>query len=159
MDYIKPLHNDGTIADSLYKYIYPTSSTAPKFYGLPKIHKPDIPLRPITSSRGSITYNLSKHLAQILAPIVGKTDSFIKNSVHLVERLSGVKLEQDECILSYDVSALFTSVPVEESLNIILEKLTADTTLSERTVFTAQQVVDLLRIVLTTTCFKYNGDF
>ena len=94
-----------------------------------------------------------------MAPIVGKTDSFIKNSVHLVERLSGVKLEQDECILSYDVSALFTSVPVEESLNIILEKLTADTTLSERTVFTAQQVVDLLRIVLTTTYFKYNGDF
>ena len=31
-----------------------------KFYGLPKIHKAGIPLRPIVSSRGSITYGVAK---------------------------------------------------------------------------------------------------
>ena len=35
---------EGGITDHLYKKIYPTGSVAPKFYGLPKIHKRDIPL-------------------------------------------------------------------------------------------------------------------
>ena len=30
--------------------MYPTGCVPPKFYGLPKIHKPDTPLRPIVSS-------------------------------------------------------------------------------------------------------------
>ena len=37
------------------------------FYGLPKIHKPERPLRPITSSISSPTYAVSKHLVSILA--------------------------------------------------------------------------------------------
>ena len=31
--------------------MYPTGAVTPKFYGLPNIHKRDIPLRPIVSSR------------------------------------------------------------------------------------------------------------
>ena len=31
----------------------------PRLYGLPKIHKEDVPLRPIVSAIGSPTYNLS----------------------------------------------------------------------------------------------------
>ena len=35
-------------------------------YGLPKIHKPGNPLRPIVSSTGSVSYSLSKYLATLL---------------------------------------------------------------------------------------------
>ena len=35
-----------------YKAMYPTGCVPPKFYGLPKIHKPDTPLRPIVSVVG-----------------------------------------------------------------------------------------------------------
>ena len=45
----------------------------PEFYGLPKIHKNNNPLRPIVSSIGSITYESAKLLAKILGPLVGKT--------------------------------------------------------------------------------------
>ena len=41
-------------------------SLPPKFYGLPKIHNPDTPLRPIVSSCGSVTYGVAKELAKIL---------------------------------------------------------------------------------------------
>ena len=44
-----------------------------KFYGLPQIHKTGTPLRPIVSSRGSITYGLAKELAGIICPLVGKS--------------------------------------------------------------------------------------
>ena len=52
--------------------MYPTGCVPPKFYGLPKIHKPDTPLRPIVSSCGSVTYGVAKELAKILKPLVGK---------------------------------------------------------------------------------------
>ena len=38
----------------------PNDATTAKFYGLPKIHKENIPLRPKVSLPGSPTYDLSK---------------------------------------------------------------------------------------------------
>ena len=45
----------------------------PKLYGLPKLHKPGIPMRPIVSFCGSPTYQLSKHLTTILQPLTDIT--------------------------------------------------------------------------------------
>ena len=67
---LKKIKAEGGISDKLYKKIYPTGAVAPKFYGLPKIHKRDIPLRPIVSIRGSINYELVKKLSRILGPLV-----------------------------------------------------------------------------------------
>ena len=53
--------------------MYPIGSVPPKFYGLPKIHKPDTPLRPIVSSCGSVTYGVAKELAKILKSLVGRS--------------------------------------------------------------------------------------
>ena len=33
-------------SENTYKMMYPTGASAPKFYGLAKIHKKDVPLRP-----------------------------------------------------------------------------------------------------------------
>ena len=44
----------------------------PQVYGLPKIHKLDTPLRPIVSSCGSVTYGVTKELANILKSLDGK---------------------------------------------------------------------------------------
>ena len=63
---LKKIKAEGGINDNLYKKMYPTG--APKFYGLPKVHKRDISLRPIMSSRGSISYEGAKELARIIKP-------------------------------------------------------------------------------------------
>lgn len=55
----------------------------PQLYGLPKIHKTDIPLRPI----GSATYLLAREVARILTPLKGKCSSYIRNSSHFVEKI------------------------------------------------------------------------
>ena len=68
---LKNIKAEGGINDETYKRMYPTGAGSPKFYGLPKIHKPGIPLRPIVSSRGTVTYNSAKELAKILKPLVG----------------------------------------------------------------------------------------
>ena len=56
----------GQVNQATYKRLYPTCAIPFKCYGLPKIHKPGSPLRPIVSSRGSITYKVAKGLVSIL---------------------------------------------------------------------------------------------
>ena len=60
--------------------MYSTGCVPPKFSGLPKIHKPDTPLRPLVFSCGSVTYGVAKELAKILKPLVGKSPHTISTA-------------------------------------------------------------------------------
>ena len=111
----------------------PTSAVPLNFYGLPKIHKTGTPLRPIVSSRGSITYGVAKELSHIIKPLVGQSPHHLKNTQHFIQQLQGIRLQAGESITSYDVKALFTSVPVQPSIQIVKHRLQQDTTLPQRT--------------------------
>ena len=78
------------------KKLIPKNVIMPCIYGLPKIHKACIPHRPIVNTIGSPTYDMSKHLAMTLKPLVGKTFSFIKDSSQLVGRLKEWKVEEND---------------------------------------------------------------
>ena len=135
--------------------MYPTGCVPPKFYGLPKIHKPDSPLRPIVSSCGSVTYSVDKELAKILKPLVGKSPHHITSTQDFVEQAKQIKLQPGECLSSYDVSALFTSVPIDPALNIIKDLLDKDNTLKERTVMEVRDIILLLEFCLKNTYFSF----
>ena len=142
-----------------YKSMYPTGCVPPKFYGLPKIHKPDTPLRPIVSSCGSVTYGVAKELAKIVKPLVGKSPHHITSTQDFVEQARHIKLEPGECLSSYDVSALFTSVPIDPAFNIIKDLLDKDTILKERTVMEVVDIILLLEFCLKNTYFSFQGQF
>ena len=59
----------------------------------------------------------------------------------------------------YDVSALFTSVPIDPALNIIKDLLDKDTTLKERTVMEVGNIILLLEFCLKNTYFSFQGLF
>ena len=61
---LKSIKAEGGISETTYKRLYPTGATTPKYYGLPKVHKKDTPLRPIVSSIGSVTYETAKRVVQ-----------------------------------------------------------------------------------------------
>ncbi|XP_072016528.1 uncharacterized protein [Amphiura filiformis] len=159
VDQLKVLKDEEWIDFKLYRQLYPTTAVVPKFYGLPKVRKPSCPLRPIVASRGSITYDTAKFVANTLSPLVGKSERHLQNSEDLVNKISKFTLGPDECLVSFDVTALFTCVPVDESLVIVKDLLTADTTLESRTDLSPQQVTDLLSTCLKTTYFVYNDKF
>ena len=98
-------------------------------------------------------------MADFLAPLVGKTQHNITNSADLVQKLSDIVPQPDEILVSYDVTALFTSVPVTESIEIIRRRLQNDPTLPQRTTLSADHVCDLLACCLNTTYFTFEGNF
>ena len=53
--------------DSVYNQIRPTAAVTPTLYGLPEVHKDNVPLRPIICSIGSLTYQCVSWLSKSLA--------------------------------------------------------------------------------------------
>ena len=76
-----------------------------------------------------------------------------------MEQVKHIKLAPGECLSSYDVSALFTSVPVDPALNIINDLLEKDHTLKERTVMEVSDIILLLEFCLKNTCFSFQDQF
>ena len=156
---LKRVKNQTGLDSNTYKSMYPTGCVPPKFYGLTKIHKPDTPLRPIVSSCGSVTYGVAKELAKILKPLVGKSLHQITSTEDFVEQAKQIILEPGECLSSYDMSALFTSVPIDPALNIIKDLLDKDNTLKERTVMEVGDIILLLEFCLKNTYFSFQDQF
>ena len=69
-NFLYRLYKRGELDESTYKCIRPTGSNPSQMYGLPKIHKDGVPLRPIISQIGSYTYDLAKFLVPILSPLM-----------------------------------------------------------------------------------------
>ena len=131
----------------------------PQLLHLPKIHKPDTPLRPIVSSCGSVTYGVAKELAKILKPLVSKSPHHINSTQDFVEQVKHITLAPWECLSSFDVSALFTSVPIDPALKIIKDLLVKDPTLKDRTVIGIDDIILLLAFCLKNTHFSFQGQF
>ena len=112
---LKKIKLDTGLDDITYRRMYPTGTVIPKFYGLPKVHKENTPLRPIVSSIGSVSYGVAKEVARIIKPLVGATEYHVNNSMEFTEEIKKMKLEEGECLTSYDVSALFTSIPISSA--------------------------------------------
>ena len=53
---LKSLKSQEKIDENTYKQIRPNDASTAKFYGLPKIHKENIPLRPIVCISSRVTY-------------------------------------------------------------------------------------------------------
>ena len=70
---LRRIKRESGLEDSIYKQMYSMGYTSPKFYGLPKIHKANTPLRPIVSSRSSVIYGVANILAKILKSLVSKS--------------------------------------------------------------------------------------
>ena len=156
---LKTIKAEGGINYTIYRRLYPTGAGSPKYYGLLKVHKEGVPLRPVISSRGSVTYETAKELARFLKPLVGRSPHHIQNTQDFLKSIEGIQIELDECIMSYDVNALFTSIPIQPAVNIIKKHLEEDKDLHLRTTMTVKHISCLLEFCLRNTYFSFQGRF
>ena len=156
---LKMMKEERSIDDNTYKEVYPTGASAPKFYGLPKIHKEDVPLRPIVSSIGSVTYGVAKELSTIWKPLVGNSSYHVNNSREFAEEIRNIKLERGECLTSFDVTALYTSIPIADAIEVIQRRLEQDTELPRRTTWSTNNILKFLEFCLVNTYFLFDGQF
>jgi hypothetical protein len=152
-DIVKRMFENKYIEVALKKSLTTYNSVAPRIYGLPKVHKQDAPLRPIVSFIKAPMYNLSKFLANILT-CVSEDDINIRNSYDLVDRLSKIKLNPNDVLVSFDVVSLFTNVPVSLAIEVIDQRWNH---ISNYTSLSKDMFFEALKFCLTNGYCKYDN--
>ena len=102
----------------------PKGSSRPRMYGLPKIHKSTIPLRPILSMSGSPQYRVSVWLCKLLQSVLSLYSVHcVRDTFDFVELLSELSVPSEGCLCSFDVVSLFTNVPLSDTVDICADAL------------------------------------
>ena len=99
---IRGKSKDQVIDRYFYHRLYPGEATPCK-YGL-------------ISSTSSVPCSIPKHLAFILALLVGNTLHHKQNSTDFVKKIQHLKMSPSETIVSFDVTSLFTCMPISSAV-------------------------------------------
>ena len=112
-----------------YNKVYPTGLNAGKPYGTAKIHElPELgtfnqlPLRPIVSNIVTALYYLAKRLAKILAPL-SRSEYTVENTKDFVSFIKPQEIPPNHQPISFDVVSLFTSLPIDATIDIIIRRI------------------------------------
>ena len=128
-------------------------------------------MHPIISACGMSTYNLAKYLTKILKVYVGHTSSFVNDSIDLRDKLKSIKLQDNKELVSFDVSVLFTSIPINQALDVINQPIInhqTDMEFKSKVKQAWYEVADhldredamcLLKIVPNNCVFSFQGKF
>ena len=159
-DVLKRLNKEGRLSKKTLAALKSQvgESRSPLFYGKVKLHKEGAPLRPIVSSVGSCTYKVAKGIAKILAPYSQQVESCIRNTKDLMEEILTWKVEPDEVLVSFDVKSLYTSVPVDDALRVVEKSLGLDASLEDRCGYTKETVMDMLKVCLEISHFRFRNN-
>ena len=120
---LKTLNKEGKINHTLYEKLKPRGSQPARLYGLAKIHKPNTPVRPVLSMPGSAYHKIAVQVAEWLSVVPECQINASTKSIS--DTLKTITLAEDEEIVSFDVSSLYTNVPVLEAIETCTELLYA----------------------------------
>ena len=150
---LKQLKDRNIINGDTYNSLFSSGSSFGILYGLPKVHKENVPLRPILAAYNCPSFPLAKFLVPLLNNL--STNQYtLSNSSQFVPQI--LVQNPDNFMVSFDVCSLFTNVPLSETIDIILNKLFAsdDSFYQE---FDKGSFKKLLELAVLDTHFVFNG--
>ena len=160
-NYLKTLLKRGEITEEEEKLMRPKFAHIGRAHGLPKTHKTftNLPtFRPIIDTSNTPHYKMEKFLANLLNPLT-QNDHSAKDSFEASSRIQNISLtlfEQGYVFVSFDVVSLFTNVPLDRTIKIILKRSYEDklitTTLKKRT------MKKLITDVCKKSAFSFNDN-
>ena len=98
---------------------------------------------------------LAKFLVPHLNAITDMTHS-LKNSYHLIDELNRITLPEGCFVCSFDVTSLFTNIPLDETINIAVNEMYKDDDNFRN--LTRNKFKSLLELVCKDTYFIFNDE-
>lgn len=159
--YVKELNNAINKCSNLFnettkRYLKPINARAPQLTGLPKIHKENMPMRPVVNYTSAPGYRVSKKLEQIIKHgLKIRNNNSVKNSYEFIEKMKTVELSPNHKLVSFDVTNLYTNVPVDKTVTVLKNILSETGILNEIEV---NELIYILQLVLKQNYFSFNDE-
>lgn len=136
----------------------------PKLYGLPKIHKPNNPMRPIVSQIDSPAYYLNKYLDYLLTTAEKSIPNLLQDTTKFLQIISALgPLPTNSILFTIDVTSLYTVLPHALVINYVEEFYTE--TLKDWMQYTpdikpipGENLKQIINIILQQTFFQFNDN-
>lgn len=152
-DMLKKWLQKDFISKKEFFFLRSSDSSLPKAYGLPKVHKEGNPFRLIVSSINTSLYSIAAYLQKILRESLPQPDSFVNNSFDLFINLSGKNLPGNMSLVSFDVTSLFTNVPINLAIEGIKNRWNH---IQKNTKIPLDEFILAIEFVLSSTYFTFN---
>jgi hypothetical protein len=130
----------------------------PVFYGLPKVHKDPVSLRPVVSNTNSFLAIFSIWLDHKMKSLLPLIRSYIKNSATIIQELKELKLPEGAKIFSADATSMYTNIDVNLGITTIEDFLQSN----EKDLppqFPSRLFLDILREVMCNNIFTFGETY
>ena len=98
---------------------------------------------------------LQNNLVQPIQPMLNKNSTRLKNSRSFVEKAKQWVITEDEIQISFDVVNLYPSIPIKESIAVMIEMLSRDDDLPNRTKLILSDIKKLIELCLDDCYFLW----
>lgn len=150
---LKILLESEIISDFEKKSLTVSNPRVPRMYGLPKIHKEGNQIRPVVTTIDAPTSKIAKYLSRAFRKFSRPGMYGIKNSLEFIRDLEELSIEDDEEIVSFDVKALYPSVPEESALEHVREWIEGQDISDNECI----KLTSLLEIAVSQKYFQFNN--
>ena len=156
---LKRTRNLKNLPPDVYNGLFPRKTSLPQFYGLPKIHKADAPLRPVVAAFDGPLTAISILLERILHLLLTFVPAHIPNTVAATKSLEttfpSLRTPSNAIVVTMDVVALYPSIPIEDGIAAAIEKLKQHENEIDTLGIPLSDIETLLRFVLTNNYFQF----
>ena len=152
--FIRKLKDSGTISEETSRFLLVSGSSPGILHGLPKVHKANIPTRPISSACGTANYNIAKFLVPKLMHLT-ENEYTVKNSYIFAQNIRSYRNSSKYCMCSFDITSLFTNIPLNETIGICLDQIYKDENKVDN--LTRTEFKTLLQLAVKDAHFLFNG--
>ena len=115
----------------------------------------NVPFRPIPSTIGTCNYDLSKFSVNLLSGVCS-SEYTIKDSFSFPSFISNFR-NDNSYMASFDVTSLFSNIPMVKTITVILNKLFTGT--ETYSGLTRAHFKKLLKLCTRDNLFVFNGEF
>ena len=152
-------HKDTLNFNKKIKYhtrLYPYHPAAPNLTGLLKIHKPEIPIRPLINFKTAPSYIIAKIMDKILRTKIKLKNTYnIKNGYELIKKLKTIQIDENTKAISYDITSMYPNIPINETINIIKKHLTRNKEDNKNII----NITTLIRNICNQNYFKFKEKY
>jgi len=128
----------------------------PIFYGLPKVHKTPVLLRPVVSSINSFSSIFSNWLDFCMKELLPLVKSFTKNSFEVIQDLKQLTIPRNALLFSVDTKSMYTNIDTNTGISYISSFIKANQAdISPN--FPTNLFLEVLQLVMENNIFKFGN--